>query len=263
MEHDPNTIESRVMGDITNGRVKLRSRYLFLAEHAALGSAVLLTALLAALILSIVFFYLRETETLHYFVFGSDGIYAFLESFPFGLLIVFVLFAFSACMLLRFSEVSYKKPFVVAIAAMLLFITGTGYAVAKTRALDVLETASHEENFAGRALRPLFNHHERARKHGVAGRVIEVKNGMVKIETPAGVRVLNLEKIHAGGRGELAPGSFVMGVGDDAANGEFKMKRMRAVPDAEAPLMKRQIRRKFGPSSMRFFKHEIKVDAGL
>lgn len=244
MEQESNTLESVVMQRIVSGRVKLKSRYLFLAERIAFGSAVLLGALLAALIFSLIFFYVRETETLAYFAFGSDGILAFLESFPFGSVIAFVVLSFVTALLLRRADISYRRPFVFVVGFLLLFIVGTGVVLAKSRAMDVIEAASYRENFAGRMMRPFFGHGAgggQMRKFGVVGRVLSVEESEILMQTPEGVRKLQFQ--HVVGRAQdLVPGAFIMGVG--ARDGEsFRVKKYRIVPEGEAKMMRRQIHR--------------------
>lgn len=240
MEQNNNTIESRVMENIASGRVKLRSRYLFLAERVAFGSAILFGALAAALIFSLIFFYVRETETLRFFVFGRAGLYAFLESFPFGSVIAFVILSFVTALLLRRADVSYRKPFVIIVGALLFFIVGTGFILAKTRAMDMLEHVSRQENFTGHMMRPFFGQRKgMMRNYGVVGRVIKIDGDEILMQTPEGVRELRFTQLH-GRAADLVPGAFIMGIGA-RDGGQFRMKQYRVVPEDEARMMRRRV----------------------
>ena len=107
MEPNKNhNLEDKVMESIKGGNVKLRSRYLFLAEKLGLGSALVLTILLAVLFFSLVLFYLQATDNLWYLSFGSRGIYAFLESFPYFLVVALVILILLSDWILKKSGVS-------------------------------------------------------------------------------------------------------------------------------------------------------------
>jgi len=81
------------------------------------------------------------------------------------------------------------------------------------------------------------------RQHGFIGRVRDVDEKEVTIQTPDGVRVIELDEVR-GDRRELVPGAFIMGVG--ARKGEqFTMKRYRVVPEPQSRLMKRRVRHLF------------------
>ena len=71
-------IEDKVMSEINSGRVKLRSKYIFLAEKLGIGSAFALSALLGVLFFTLVLYYLRASDNLRYLSFGSRGLFAFL-----------------------------------------------------------------------------------------------------------------------------------------------------------------------------------------
>lgn len=240
MQNRSNDIESKVMENIVSGRVKLRSRYLFLAERVAFGSAVLFGALAAALIFSLVFFYVRETETLKYFVFGRAGLYAFLESFPFGSVIVFVGLSFVTALLLRRADISYRKPFIFVVGFLLLFIVSTGFVLAKTRAMDMLERVSRQENFTGHMMRPFFGRGRgQLRKFGVVGRVISIQGEKILMQTPEGVREIQFAHVRARAE-DLVPGAFIMGIGSAGGKG-FQMQQFRVVPEDEAGIMRRRV----------------------
>jgi len=59
-----NELEKNVMDKIKTGRVKLRSRYVFLAEKLGLGSALALSFMLAALFFSLFLSYLKASDNL-------------------------------------------------------------------------------------------------------------------------------------------------------------------------------------------------------
>jgi hypothetical protein len=83
-------LENSIMGKIKSGQVKLKSKYIFWAEKLGLGTAFALTVILSILFFNLILFYLKETDNLKYLSFGKFGIFAFLESFPYLLVVVFI-----------------------------------------------------------------------------------------------------------------------------------------------------------------------------
>ena len=91
-----NKIEEKVMAEIKSGKVKLRSRYVFLAEKLGIGSAFIFSVFLAVLFFTLVLFYLQASDNLGYLSFGSRGMFAFLETFPYLLVATLIICVFIA-----------------------------------------------------------------------------------------------------------------------------------------------------------------------
>src|SRR3989338_8494632 len=104
-------MEEKVMKEINQGSVKLRSRYLFLADKLSMGSVLALTVLLAILFCSLALLYLKSSDNLGYLSFGNRGVLAFLESFPYFLMAMIIVLMFFAGFLIKKSDISYKNPF--------------------------------------------------------------------------------------------------------------------------------------------------------
>ena len=73
-----------------------------------LGSALLLSALIAVFFINLVLFYAKSTDNLEYLSFGFQGALAFLESFPYLWMLLGILFIFIACYLIKKYDISYK-----------------------------------------------------------------------------------------------------------------------------------------------------------
>ena len=94
MEETTHNLEQTIMSEITSGQLTMRSRFVILAQKFGMGSAVILTVLVAALVFTVILFYLVSADSLTYLEFGNPGIWAFLESFPFPLVITLILLIF-------------------------------------------------------------------------------------------------------------------------------------------------------------------------
>ena len=103
-EKKTESLEKKVMEKIKTGKVSLRSKYIFLAEKLGFSSVLIFSVLLSILFLSLVLFYFKSTDNLIYLSFGSRGLFAFLESFPIWLVIIFTALIFLAGWLLTKTE---------------------------------------------------------------------------------------------------------------------------------------------------------------
>ena len=206
MEANSNhNLENKIMSEITSGNVKIRSRFLVLTEKFGLGSALILTALLAALTFTIILFYLVSADSLTYLEFGNPGVWAFLESFPFPLVITMILLIFLAGRLLAMTGRVYKYSYGVVALALLLVILVTGLGLAAT---NVAAKISDRQMFAP-FMHPKLGQHG----SGVAGKVIMLGENFIVVRTPRSAVPVNTQRMqwHAEQQPEL--GMFIIAVG--------------------------------------------------
>jgi len=246
MLNEENKIEERVMDKIKSGRVRLRSKYVFWAEKLGLGSALALSFLLAVLFFSLFFFYLKASDNLAYFSFGSRGFFVFLESFPYALVAVLVVLVFLAGYLIKKSDWSYKKPFgrwALALAGLIMI---SGALLAYTKMAEMIENEAFGSRPLGVFFRPFLQPGLNERQFGIAGRVIEVGPDYVKIQTPQGTKTIDLKKIELPPRETLREGMFVMAVGENKGD-TFEARLIRPAGGQDLPMIRREIHRRFGP----------------
>ncbi len=233
MSEDNHNLESKVMSDITTGRVKMRSRYLFAAEKFGLGSAVILTILLAVLTCTVVLFYFVSADSLTYLQFGNPGLLAFLESFPFPLVITLILLIFIAGRLLALTGRVYKYSYGIVALALLLLVFGTGFGLAAT---DVAEKISTRPILAP-FVHPKLGEHSR----GVAGRVILISENVVVVQTPRSE--ISVDTFRAAWQPEderPEPGMFVVAIGKWHGD-SFVANHIKIVPPEELRLLRLRV----------------------
>lgn len=238
-----NKIEEKIMTEIKSGRLKLRSRYVFLAERLGLGSVIVLTVLIAILFFSLGLFYMRETDNLAYLSFGRDGFLAFLESFPYLLVSVFVVCLFVAGYLIKKTSWSYKKPFgyVAIILIALVFLSGS------VLALTDMNERIEEQVFEGCGgpgviFKPFIEKGVGPRKKGVVGRIVEIGDDYLILESPHGLDRLDLSRLEK--RGYYEKGDFVIAFGD-RVNGGFMVQGIKAIERYGLPMIRRGVERCF------------------
>jgi len=233
-------LENSIMGKIKSGQVKLKSKYVFLAEKLGLGTAFALSMLLSVLFFNLIFFYLKETDNLKYLSFGKFGIFAFLESFPYLLVIAFIILIVLSGYLLTKSDVSYKKPFGYLAVGMALLIMIFGGILTYTNLGQSFEKQARIGNESVRAFfRPLTD----IRNNGMAGIVFEKGEDYLIVQTPQGLRRVETKNVES--MPTVEKGQFIITVGE---GGEFHFKatKVRLTNREDIPSVERGIDFKFG-----------------
>ncbi len=179
-------LEAKVMKKIKDGKINLRSRYIFLAKKLGLGGGLTLSLILAALFLNLAFFSMKTSGSLEFLSFGRIGILAFLESFPYlWILIGLAFFTIASAILSRY-DLSYKKPFKVILSVLIVLIFIAGIVLA----ISGLNEAMEEKITQGKV--PLLQSFYRRReiwKNGLVGTAMEIKRDGIVVETSEKARV--------------------------------------------------------------------------
>jgi len=236
MKEDKNEkLESVVMGKIKSGQVKLKSKYVFLAEKLGLGTAVTLSFVLAVLFFNLFLFYVKETDNLQYLSFGREGVFAFLESFPYLIVIAFIIAIILVSYLIRKSDTLYKQSFSHIVVFLIVSITFFGAMLTYTRVAEHIETESF--------LRPFMAPPD-VRDSGLAGVIYAVEDGYLIIKTPKGLRTVDVRKIDEVLLRDVSTGKFIVSIGETSGK-EFIASRIRVVRKEDIPSINRTIDRKF------------------
>lgn len=231
-------LENSIMGKIKSGQVKIKSKYVFLAEKLGLGTAFALSSLLAVLFFNLILFYLKETDNLKYLSFGRFGVFAFLESFPYLLVIAFVLLIVLVGYLITKSDVSYKKPFGYLAVGMIAVIMIFGGILTYTNLGQSIQRQAMTGNSSAKMF---FQPLTEARNSGVAGVVYEKGEDYLVLQTPQGLRKINTENIED--MPVVEKGQFIAAVGEGGKN--FVAKKIRLFNKEDMPAIDRGINFKF------------------
>lgn len=240
-----NNIEEKIMSQIKSGKVKLRSRYIFLAEKVGIGSAFVFSLLLAVLFLALLFFYLKSSDNLIYLSFGSRGLFAFLETFPYLLLVSLIISIFIAGFILKKSGVMYQKPFGYLAMGLIGFIFLVGLILTFTSLIQKLEERSYQRMGPGKFFRPFIHQEFIEKENGTVGRIIEIGENFVNIQTPLDTQKLDLSKVNYANI-SFKEGSFVVAIGEKDEEGNFLVENIKVINEGEMPMLRRGIHDKFG-----------------
>jgi hypothetical protein len=247
-------LEDKIMSKIKNGQIKLRSKYIFLAEKIELGSAFALSVVLAMLFFNLFFFYLKTTDNLEYLSFGSAGIYAFLESFPYLLVISFTMFLLFAGYFLKKTDFSYKKPFRYLAASLVVFAAVMGGMLACTEVSEKIEEQAFSDSSHGYIFKPFLKRGIELRNSGVAGKISEIGNNYLIVETPIKAQNVDTGNLEDLNNQQLIKEQFIIVIGERKGD-VFVARAIRIVGEEKMPMIRREVQRRFrrDANSLNFF----------
>ncbi len=207
-----------------------------MAERLGLGSAVVLSVFVAVLVCTLALFYLSASDALAYLHFGHIGLAAFVDSFPYALVLLLIGVILLAGYLLRRTDLVYKYSYAYVALGLLVVVLIGGVSLAATNVAETLETQ--------RFIRPLIQRSLEIRNHGVVGRVLQVAPMTMLVQTPQGSLIVHLEYAIKP-LPTLEPGLFVAAVGK-LQPPEFWAERVRVLSVNEVHLFRRQIIERHG-----------------
>ncbi len=246
-------LENEIMSEIKSGRVKLRSKYIFLAEKFSLSSAFALIVLLAVLVFNLVLFYLKSSDNLAYLSFGNGGVFAFLESFPYLLVASFVVLIFIAGLIIKTSNFAYTKPFGYLALGLVLFVMVGGIILTFTNIAENLEQQTYDSKMGSFIFKPFLTHAFDIRNKGMVGRIVEIGSGFLVVQTPHGSERLIMNSGAILPLQPLSEGTFIMAIGS-RDNGDFNISKLQIINPEEMKMIQRGVHRRFGQFQPR---HEI------
>ncbi len=238
-------IEKKIMTEIESGRVKLKSKYIFLAEKFGLRSVFVATMLLAILFFNLVLFYLKSSDNLTYLSFGNSGVFAFLESFPYLLVIAFIILILLAGTIIVKSDFAYKRPFGFLALVIVSIVIVCGIVLTYTGVAEKIEQETFESRPGGFLFLPFLSHGLEARHSGIVGRIIEIGNGYITIQTPRASEKIILTNESSLPTEPLSEGAFIVALGS-RDDDNFTVSKLRIINPEEIQMIRRGVHRRFG-----------------
>jgi len=237
-------VEDKVMNVIKTGKIKLRSRFLFLLEKLGIGGAVAVFATISALFFCLVLFYMNATDHLQYLNFGRRGIFAFIESFPFLIVIAFIFLLAIAGFILKKSDFLYKKHFGWVALGLLgvIIILGTGLAF--TSLSEKIERHTFDNRGGAMFMHPFLDQGLQPRSHGIVGKISAMEGTTLTLNTPRGTETIDASAINTETLATIKIDSFITAVGE-RQNTIFKALDLRIADENRMPMIHRGIDRKF------------------
>ncbi len=209
-----NNIVEEVNKQIKTGKVKMRSRYAVIAEKLGLGSALALSIILAVVAVDLLFYWLDVSNNLSVLSFGSIGILAFLETFPYIPLGIGILLIVLAGYILKKFDVSYKAPIIVGVSLLILIPFLGGIAINYSGVNEAIE--NKVENGKLPPMKQYFGlNAPMAREHQVMGEVTNIKDDKltIEVEKEAEIDVVIAENTSLPDGDSFSVGDWVRAIG--------------------------------------------------
>ena len=165
-------VTKKITKKIKTGKVKIRPAYIILAEKYGVVGAIALLLITAVLTFNIFLFLLKQTGNLEFLSFGSVGILAFLQAFPYIPVIIMLFVLFLAIRLLKYFDISYKKSFSFIALSIFAGVLGLGIALANTRINTRLENLPAMRGF----------YQQGFGRNGFIGSIVEPKENSIVVE---------------------------------------------------------------------------------
>ncbi|MBU0572229.1 hypothetical protein KKH23_00990 [Patescibacteria group bacterium] len=165
-------ITKNIMSKIKTGKVKIKPAFMVLGERYGVVGAIALLLTTAVLTFNIFLFLLKQTGNLEFLSFGSAGILAFLQAFPYFPVTIMLFVLFLAIRLLKYFDISYKKSFSFLALFIFASVLGLGIALANTKINARLENIP--------ALRGFY--HQGFGRNGFMGNILELKENSIIVE---------------------------------------------------------------------------------
>ncbi len=237
-------VKDRVMLEIKSNKVIPRSKYIFLAEKLGLGSAFVFSLVLAVLFFNLLLFYLKTSDNLAYLSFGIVGLLAFLETFPYLLVVSFILFLFLAGYLIMKSDISYKKPFGYLVISLIGFVVVSGGILTYTDIPMRIEQETYNSVNRGFFSRSLIGGRLINQGRGAAGIISELSDTGLIVQTTSGLKNIDLKKAEILDDQKLEVGQFIVIIGQDKDD-YFLAQKIRILNEDEPPMIRRGINHYF------------------
>ena len=176
-----NDLSAVIMEKIEKEGIKIRSKYLVLAEKLGLGSSLVLSIIISALFVNLILYWLKSSQNLDFLSFGSLGFLAFLESFPYLWLVAVVVFLIIASLILKKYDISYQKPYTWLVLTILFLAFMVGGVVAVSGINEKLAQQVSKGRFF--PLKPFYQKgYGLKKKNGIVGKIIKVEKSSLLVD---------------------------------------------------------------------------------
>jgi hypothetical protein len=113
------TIKNNILNKIQNGEVKMRSGLSVFAGKLGMESSIVILFLGLIFLSGLLSLWIKTNSDLVFGEYGRYGLRSFFQSFPYLFVLIFIVFFMLLRFLLKKFDISYKKPFIIILSAIL------------------------------------------------------------------------------------------------------------------------------------------------
>lgn len=126
------SIKEQIVEAIKDGRIKMRPKWHFILKTALIFTGIVMVILALLYLASFVIFILRQTGVWFLPTFGFRGIFVFLFSLPWLLILLGIFFVLILEFFVRRYSFAYKKPVLYSILVLFAFVFITSFIISRT-----------------------------------------------------------------------------------------------------------------------------------
>ncbi|MFA6017461.1 MAG: hypothetical protein WC744_05230 [Patescibacteria group bacterium] len=228
------TIADTITNKIKKGQVIMRSQLSIWVEKLSIDSGIVLILISLVLVAGLLFYWTNINNDLLFGGYGRLGILSFIKSFPYLLVIVFIILFTSLTILFRKFDASYKKPFIVILSIIFLVVLVFGW-------------SSSRQNFGKRIYRQngrMFGAGMTNNQNSISGTVVQIQKNLIiiKTDTISQIRIIVSSNTHFP-YGQPKVGDLIRSVGN-WENESFKAIGVRVFTDVDSGFTHGQGQRK-------------------
>ena len=164
-----------IMEQIKSGKIKMRPKSYFIAGSILLGGSLAVIFSLALLFLSASTFHIRTTHPMSFLRYGQKGGLAFIQLFPWQLIILSIIGIWGGLWLLKKYDISYKKSFLSTSVVFIGVLLAFAFFIDNTGINDRLKLT---RNFAPIYKQNLIN------QNIIMGEIIAIEDNSLTIKNP-------------------------------------------------------------------------------
>ncbi len=122
MNNKQNDLKKNILSKIDSGKIKMKPKIYFTAKTVIVLFAVIAAVVVLSFLVGFAVFSIRASSRLFLLGFGSAGIWTFLVTFPWLLLVTEIILLIFVDILLKYFKFAYKTPFIYLMAGTTVFV---------------------------------------------------------------------------------------------------------------------------------------------
>jgi len=250
MNLNKDNFQEKVLERIRSSKIKMRSRYYFLARTLLCVVAVIMVLSAVVYLVSFVLFVLKVQGVWYLPNFGLSGLYRFLMSFPWLLAGIVLIFVLLLELFIKKVKLVYRKPLLYSVLGVTLLSLVAGFFLAEAPFHRLIFEKAREDEFP--IVGPMYRGYGHRRFSDMYhGQVVELTGDSLKVNTIRGEDIIvNITpQTRTFDFEDIGIGDNVVVVGE-LKNGEIEARGIKVLPAEKSYFPKHP------PRHLEFFKGE-------
>lgn len=145
MKNIQNNLKKDILSKINSGDIKMKPKIYFTAKTILVLLAVTVTIVVLFFLISFMVFSIRDSSRLFLLGFGDAGIWTFLITFPWLLLVIEIILLVVVDILLKYFKFAYKTPFIYLVTGTTIVVVFISFFVSSIPIHETLYQEATEQ----------------------------------------------------------------------------------------------------------------------